>query len=195
MESLVQPITTTIVYSNGEEQRNRGNGFVIGDRFYTAYHNIQPAAQEIDFYRVELGGLSVQPLVVDIDHDLAAFEIPRALCLAWCNDLEFDLISPEAVEAVSWIRLEHGAQVWKRARVSNLAFKADLAGAAVGDCEDNLIVEIDQPFVPGSSGGPVFDATSGAIVGLIQGSFESRHGRVTGYYKPAQCVLARLALP
>lgn len=189
---LVQPIVTTIRYGDGSEQRNRGSGFVIGSRFYTAYHNLQAGALPVVGYEIELGDHAVRPLTVDAEHDLAVFEIPPALCARWCNDR---LLEPGGGDAtrVVWLQLVADGVVWRQGRVSNVAFKAPLPEGTSGQCEQNLVVEVDEAFAPGESGGPVFDADTGAVVGLIQGSFQHADGRETGYYKPARCVLDRLS--
>jgi len=193
-ESLVKPITTTIRYADGGQQRNQGAGFVVGTRFYTAFHNIQAAPQQVLTRRIVIGTVSVEPFAIDVEHDLAVFEVPPELCDRWCNDLAIDRFQPTDTAAVAWIRLDGDSQLWKQGQVTNVAFKAPLATDTIGGCEDNLVVEVDKPFIPGSSGGPVFDATSGAIVGIIQGSFTTMNGRVSGYYKPLQCVASRLEM-
>lgn len=194
LNQIVRPITTTVNFANGDLQMNRGNGFVVGHRFYTAYHNIQPPRGSIVRQHTEIGGFTVQPLAVDIEHDLAVFELPRDLCRSWCNHRRF--ASLEASEQVAWLQpvgADRATSVWRSGNFSNLAFKSPNADESVAECERNLVIEIDEPFYPGSSGGPVFDARSGAIVGLIQGSFEREGGQSTGYYKPVECVLARLS--
>ena len=47
LAALVHPITTTIRYADGAEQRNRGSGFVVGNRFYTASHNLAAGPGQI----------------------------------------------------------------------------------------------------------------------------------------------------
>jgi hypothetical protein len=53
--------------------------------------------------------------------------------------------------------------------------------------KSSLIVEVDTPFMPGSSGALVLDTATGRIIGIIQGSFEHTTGR-SGYFKPIHCV-------
>jgi hypothetical protein len=55
-------------------------------------------------------------------------------------------------------------------------------------CQNHLIVEVDTPFRPGTSGSPVFDAATDAVVGMIQGSLSRANGD-TGYFKPIACLL------
>jgi S1-C subfamily serine protease len=193
LNQIVRPITTTVSFDDGGLQMNRGNGFVIGHRFYTAYHNIQSPAGNIVHQHTEIGGFRVQPLAVDAEHDLAVFELPPDLCRSWCNGRQF--ASSVAAQQVTWLQPVDGDReisVWRYGNVSNLAFKSQGEDESLAECERNVVVEVDEPFYPGSSGGPVFDARSGAIVGLIQGSFEREDGESTGYYKPVECLLARL---
>ena len=193
LNKIVRPITTTVSFADGGLQLNRGNGFVIGHRFYTAYHNIQSPAGTIVHQHTEIGGFRVQPSAVDVEHDLAVFELPRDLCRSWCNGRRMDL--PGAAHKVAWLQPVEGDEeisIWRWGNVNNLAFKSQGAEEGLTECERNVVIEVDEPFYPGSSGGPVFDAHSGAIVGLIQGSFEREDGNSTGYYKPVECLLARL---
>lgn len=192
--AVVQPITTEIRFADGALQRNRGSGFVIGDRYYTAYHNLQAAPGIIVEQRILLAGQEVTPAAVDVGHDLAVFVVPASVCRSWCNGLALNE-DGLGVERVMWLSGSGAEAHWQRARVRNLAFKAAPVAHHDAGCDADLIVEIDAPFVPGDSGGPVFDPGSGRVVGLIQGSFEDRAGRTTGYFKPAACVRARLNRP
>ncbi len=188
---LVRPITTEVRFADGAVQRNRGSGFVIGDRYYTAYHNLQALPGLIVEHRILLGGEIVEPLAVDVGHDLAVFVLPASLCAAWCNDLV-----PETadfrLDTVMWLESASSNPRWERARVRNVAFKGPPEATRQDVCDANLIIEIETPFIPGDSGGPVFDPDTGTVVGLIQGSFEDQEGHSTGYFKPVSCVHARL---
>ena len=79
----------------------------------------------------------------------------------------------------------------KHGRVLNYAFMGDTLASAnaygMESCSANLIVEVDTPFLAGSSGSPIVDANTGQIIGIIQGSIESRDMR-SGYFKPINCV-------
>ncbi len=193
LNQIVRPITTTVSFADGGLQLNRGNGFVVGHRFYTAYHNIQSHTGSIVHQHTDIGGFRVQPSAVDVEHDPAVFELPPDLCRSWCNSRRIAL--PGAAQQVAWLQPvggDQGISVWRSGNVNNIAFKSQGADESLAACERNVVVEVDEPFYPGSSGGPVFDAHSGAIVGLIQGSFEREDGESTGYYKPVECLLARL---
>jgi hypothetical protein len=76
-------------------------------------------------------------------------------------------------------------------RVLNYAFLGDPSASSdpygMQGCKANLIVEVDTPFMPGSSGAPVLDTATGRIIGIIQGSIEHAAGR-SGYFKPIHCV-------
>ena len=51
-----------------------------------------------------------------------------------------------------------------------------------------MVIAVDQPFYPGSSGGPVWDLASNRLLGMVQGSFVRESGEQVGYYKPFSCV-------
>lgn len=187
----VHRVTTTIVYANGGRQKNEGSGFVVGEKFYTAYHNIQTALHTVADYQIEIGGVVVEPLAVDHEQDLAVFDVPAEICKSWCNELEPAVDRNFDVQEVTWLAFDGDGMVWRKGRFRNTAFKSAATEPQHDECANNLVVEIDQPFVPGTSGGPVFESATGTIVGLIQGSFETLDQQTTGYYKPMKCVLER----
>jgi S1-C subfamily serine protease len=189
MGSMVRPIMTTLYFADGAFQQNRGNGFIVGDLFFTAYHNIHTDRAVVEKV-VELGGVAVQPSLVDREHDLALFKVPPQLCAKWCNkDQLSDLPAGAQVIWVDDVDDITNEQAWRSGNVRNQAFKSAVDDGLPVGCEHDLVVEVDVPFYPGNSGGPVFDLQSGSIVGLIQGSFERPGGMTTGYYKPVECVL------
>ncbi len=193
MSSMVRPIMTTLYFADGAYQQNRGNGFIVGDLFFTAYHNIHTDRAVVDKV-VELGGVAVQPSLIDREHDLALFKVPKQLCANWCNeDRLSDLPAGGQVIWVDNVDDMTNQRAWRSANVRNTAFKSTVDDGLPVGCENDLVVEVDVPFYPGNSGGPVFDLQSGSIVGLIQGSFERPGGMTTGYYKPVECVLEWLA--
>ncbi|MGH7707265.1 MAG: S1C family serine protease [Vulcanimicrobiaceae bacterium] len=53
--------------------------------------------------------------------------------------------------------------------ISLSAFAGRIAGI------DKDALELDLPVIPGESGGPVFDAVSGAVLGLAESRFEDEH--------------------
>lgn len=52
-------------------------------------------------------------------------------------------------------------------------------------------IELDLPVIPGESGGPVFDATTGAVVGLAASSFDDE--RAIGFATPVDVVARFIA--
>jgi S1-C subfamily serine protease len=52
-------------------------------------------------------------------------------------------------------------------------------------------LEIDVPIIPGESGGPVFEATSGAVIGIAESRFEEE--RAIGFATPIDEAAAFLA--
>jgi len=55
-------------------------------------------------------------------------------------------------------------------------------------CDSDVVITVDKPFYPGSSGGPVWDLASNRLLGMVQGSFVRESGEQVGYYKPFSCV-------
>lgn len=51
----------------------------------------------------------------------------------------------------------------------------------------NGTIEIDVPIIPGESGGPVFDAQSGAVVGLAESRFDDE--RAIGFATPIDIIV------
>ena len=187
-DSDIHTISTAFLLSDGSIKRRSGSGFVVGNRYYTALHNIEPASDVVEA-TIELGGSVVEPSRIDVDHDLAMFELEGELCARLCSSEDLRTPGFQPNMAITWFRNVGDERTWKRAEITNVAY---LAPVTTGGCGDQLVVEVNQPFFPGSSGGPVFDLRSGAIVGLIQGSFESVDGDLTGFFKPIGCVEERL---
>ncbi len=52
-------------------------------------------------------------------------------------------------------------------------------------------IEIEVPIIPGESGGPVFDATSGAVVGIAESRFDEE--RAIGFATPIDLVKTFMA--
>ena len=50
----------------------------------------------------------------------------------------------------------------------------------------NGTIEIDVPIIPGESGGPVFDAQSGAVIGLAESRFDDE--RAIGFATPVDVI-------
>lgn len=183
----VQPITTEVAYNNGKAESQKGLGFVIGRQFVTVYHNISPRLSD-DLVRSQatyLGGFPVDPVFVNSDHDIAVFDIPTELCARWCDSADPQRSQPLVGARIRWP--SPGNKSWSVAFAKELIVKGPQI-VEFGSCNDNLVVEADAPFYPGSSGGPVIDSLTGEAIGVVQGSFTYADGRTQGYFKPLHCV-------
>lgn len=182
----VQPITTQITYQSGKTESQKGLGFIAGRLFVTVNHNIAPRLgdHEVDSRTIFLGQHRVEPSFVHAAHDIAVFEIPAELCNRWCG--ETSAAPTNALSGgVNWP--DPGNRSWSGAVVKDLIVKGPQT-SEFGSCRDDLVVEVDAPFYPGSSGGPVIDRDSGEAIGVVQGSFTYEGGRTFGYFKPLHCV-------
>ena len=50
----------------------------------------------------------------------------------------------------------------------------------------NGTIEIDVPIIPGESGGPVFDAQSGRVIGIAESRFDDE--RAIGFATPVDII-------
>ncbi|GEM_PF-7024595 len=195
LDKIVYPITTVTKFVGGQEERNRGSGFVVGNRFFTVNHNLTTAFPSLRVKStVFIDGMSVpQPILADKVHDVAVFELPEKLCARHCNDKEVDFAPNLTVsKKVYWLRKFENEFTLKEARIlSTVAFGDSKHKTDLG-CKNNTVVLVDQPFIPGSSGSPIMDAETGKIIGVIQGSVDEGE-KSKGYFKPINCVLAMLA--
>jgi S1-C subfamily serine protease len=55
----------------------------------------------------------------------------------------------------------------------------------------NGTMEIDVPIIPGESGGPVFDARSGEVIGIAESRFDDE--RAIGFATPVDVIARFLA--
>jgi S1-C subfamily serine protease len=55
----------------------------------------------------------------------------------------------------------------------------------------NGAIEIDVPIIPGESGGPVFDAATGNVIGLAESRFDDE--RAIGFATPVDVIARFLA--
>jgi len=196
-EQAVHHIRTFTKYSDGTSEVRHGTGFVVGRRFVTVFHNIDTLDNHGSYERrIELGGVLVDPLIVDEPNDIAIFAVPGFLCPTWCNDrdpasMQVDLAHDQPIGWFEFISPEDDRQ-WRQARIIEVMFKNYRGAAAETACDSDVVVAVDQPFYPGSSGGPVWDLASNRLLGMVQGSFVRESGEQVGYYKPFSCVLALL---
>lgn len=197
-ESAVHHIRTKTRYSDGYREERHGTGFVVGRRFITVYHNIDVLLSHGSYERsIQLGGINVHPSIVDVANDIAIFNLPDVLCATWCNESEPSVIAAdlELSQPVGWFEFvsPKDARQWRQARIIEVMFKNYGGAAADTVCDSGVVVAVDKPFYPGSSGGPVWDLASNRLLGMVQGSFVRESGEQVGYYKPFSCVQSLLA--
>jgi len=192
---LMRPITAITTFADGSTEVKHGQGFVVGNRLFTVYHtlalhldNVSPTKREI-----YVAGTLMTPVYTHSAYDIAIFEIPTAWCEPSCD--AWTVSNPPALKPdrqVYWVQEARGESSIVAGRIQHYAWLSAsppaLQAGGGAPCQRNLIVEVDTPFRPGTSGSPVFDATTDAIVGMIQGSL-MRTGGDTGYFKPMACLL------
>ncbi len=195
LDKLVQPITTVTEFIGGQQERNRGSGFVVGNRFFTVHHNLTTSFPSLRVKSTSfIDGMSVtQPVFFNKEQDVAVFDLSDRLCVKHCNKTEVDY-SPNLKKArkVYWLRKFQEDFILKEARIVGAVTFGDTHKPAGLSCGSQSVVLVDQPFIPGSSGSPLMDAETGKIIGVIQGSVDE-NGNSKGYFKPINCVLAMLA--
>lgn len=193
----VHDIRTSTLYEDGTREVRHGTGFVVGNQFFTVFHNIDVLEHHGTFERsIELGGVVVEPRLVDVRNDIAIFDLPTQLCAQWCNDRD-----PRAMpvnlsqrQSIGWYEFmaPDDDREWRQARIVEVVFKNYDAATPDTACKSDVVIAVDQPFYPGSSGGPVWDLTSNRLLGMVQGSFVRESGEQVGYYKPFSCVQSLL---
>lgn len=192
LAEIVRLVRTETEFADESIELNVGSGFVAGRYFFTVYHNLIASRDGFVKQTVSVDGDTLKPVFIDPYQDVAVFELTDELCRRHCNDLTFDTIPTlEYGRPVFWLRKVEAQWELKESTMLNLAvfdrIQADAGHDNAYKCADNLVVEVEEPFVPGSSGAPVVDAMTGRIVGIIQGSFKSGNER-TGFFKPIHCV-------
>lgn len=198
LADIVQLVKTRTEFSDRSVEFNVGSGFVVGRYFITVYHNLLASRSRFVRQTVSVDGVPLSPIFIDKNQDIAVFELPDELCRRYCNQLRVAVApSFERGRPVYWLRKVEAKWELKESTILNLAvfdrMQSDVEPGGPFRCSDNLVVEVEEPFVPGSSGAPVVDALTGQIIGVIQGSFESNNER-TGFFKPIHCVGFQQAL-
>lgn len=197
LADIVQLVKTKTEFADRSIEYNIGSGFVVGSYLITVYHNLLASRSRFIRQTVSVDGVELSPIFIDENQDIAVFELGGELCRRYCNELRVAAEpSFERGRPVYWVRKVEAQWELKQGTILNLAvFDRTQSGGKPDSpfrCTDNLVVEVDEPFVPGSSGAPVVDALTGQIIGVIQGSFESNNER-TGFFKPIHCVGFRQA--
>lgn len=198
LAEIVRLVKTETEFADHSIESNVGSGFVVGKYFLTVYHNLLASRDGYVRQTISVDGLPLSPVFVDAYQDIAVFELSGELCRRYCNELRIDAAPTlEHGRPIYWVRKREAKWELMESTMLNLAvFDRIESGVDAKDpyrCSDNLVVEVEEPFVPGSSGAPVVDAVTGRIIGIIQGSFESDNQR-TGYFKPIHCVGFQQAL-
>ncbi|MFK8067178.1 MAG: trypsin-like peptidase domain-containing protein [Gammaproteobacteria bacterium] len=195
LDKIVQPITTVTEFVGGQQERNRGSGFVVGNRFFTVNHNLTTAFPSLRVKSTSfIDGMSVSnPVFSNKEQDVAVFDLSDRLCVKYCNDTEVDFTPDFSSERkVYWLRKFEDDFILKEANILGSVTFGSINTPAELTCDDKSVVLVDQPFIPGSSGSPIMDAESGKIIGVIQGSVDEDDDS-KGYFKPINCVLAMLS--
>lgn len=198
LAEIVQLVRTETEFADRSVEFNVGSGFVVGRYFITVYHNLLASRSRYIRQTVSVDGVALSPVFVDENQDIAVFELTDELCKRYCNELRVAAApNYEPGRPVYWVRKIEANWEIKESTILNLAvfdrMQSGVEHESPFRCSDNLVVEIEKPFVPGSSGAPVVDALTGQIIGIIQGSFETDDER-TGFFKPIHCLGFRQAL-
>ncbi|MGI9323597.1 MAG: S1 family peptidase [Pseudomonadales bacterium] len=196
LEQRTRVIVTHSRRSDGSVQENRGSGVVVGHFFLTAHHNLRPGPRgRFRGHASFLAEIPVQPEYIDPQADIAIIRIPPSLCASWCEASD-DLPESDSdlEDTVRWYRdpastteVDPG---WRQARVLSRTWSLphrQTVGSLSSDCDAGLVLEVDQPFLPGSSGAGVWDSNN-RLVGIAQGSYQTQDGNQTGYFKPLRCI-------
>lgn len=195
-EQQLQGIQTKTTFRNGRTLVNSGVGFVLGNLFFTVNHNLDPG-YAVRHYSTQsyLDGIPVRAIAVDATNDLAVIRIPPALCATWCNKIELpDAARIGLQQQVEWRSNRTPNKQWQQANVLSITQRGENGQDAQRntDCQNGLVVEITEPFLPGSSGTAVWDTQTQQLLGMVQGSYERTDGSSSGYFKPLACILEHL---
>jgi S1-C subfamily serine protease len=165
-----------------------GSGFVVesgtwGSRFLTAQHVIENARR----LRVTIGNARTVParvVAADVKMDIAIVEA-----------LEPNL---HVVRLGSDAQLKPGMQIGVAGYPIPDAFADENLGLDTSVFSGRLssvrrdALELDIPVIPGESGGPVFDARTGEVIGIAESRFEEE--RAIGFAIPIEDIRRFLAM-
>ncbi len=180
LEALVRPGVVRIIDPAGE---TRGTGFVVARRVFTCAHVVENVS--LGELAVEAGGggiVAVRSLVVNLDLDVAMLEIGIELPSLAIGSFE----RPAEVLSIGFPDVEGvtGPIVMWDEISGNTAIRYGESGATfalpdVWSLPNGLVA-------PGSSGAPLIDAASGAVVGMIVAGLDSSSGRsgLAGFVQP-----------
>lgn len=197
LEHRTRVITTYSERPDGTIVENRGSAVLVGQHLLTVLHNLQPpAAQGALKVSSYVDGHQVTPIYTDAAMDVAVMPIPDALCPQWCTqDVDLPAKDPSLNDSIRWYRNPATGTAdppgWHAATVMGRTWSQpdEGSGSTPEGCSAGLVLEVNRPFRPGISGAGIWDAQD-RLVGIAQGSFRTRDGRETGYFKPLRCIRA-----
>ena len=162
------PKSIVIIGEDGEknEELNRNvNGFVLGDKYFTAEH-VYTNASRVGDGRLVVNGRVLDLIGADEDRDVAVFQLPKEL-EDHMNDYEFnpDVRIYQGQEVIvygspGYYFFENRKGLFRNGRVifPNYFFnKKDLNG----------LVYFESSVRIGDSGSPVLDAMTGDVLGTL----------------------------
>jgi len=196
---IVQPLRTVTEMSDGRVIDGAGSAFAVGSKLITAMHNLDgPQNQHVARHYAMYAGTALSASQTLPLHDVASMPIPDQMCAEVCNQLSHfaSLSETYPEQTIIWAQHDRDEPLIMQASVIGFAALAPEGsdGSAVrpGSCNDNLVVLVDLPFEPGSSGGPVLDLATGKLMGMVLGTLEelTLESGVTraGFFKPAACI-------
>lgn len=193
LDRIVRSIRTVAELADGSTKAYVGGGFVVGQRYFTVHHNLDVRSPGVIRTTSYIDGVALRPTRVSRAEDLAVIDLPSALCGRFCNEDRLRSVPKlRSGQEVHWLRKLPGEYSWKSARVMGYAFLegewTPVEEITDRACDQNVIVEVDVPFVSGTSGSPVVDSETGRIVGIVQGSLERSNG-ASGFFKPIECAM------
>lgn len=194
----LKQIQTKTTFRNGRTLVNTGVGFILGNLFFTVNHNLDPGYR-VTHYNTQsyLANVPVEAIAIDATNDLAVIRIPPILCATWCNRLLIpDASNIGLQQTVEWLGKGKAPLGWQQAEVLSLTKREAVQTTPPTStaCQRGLVVEITQPFQPGTSGTAVWDAQTHQLLGMAQGSYERANGAESGYFKPLACIIEHLQL-
>jgi hypothetical protein len=194
----------------GNRALSLGSGFFVSPRvFLTCYHVVNGTSnphQDGDTYHLVNNPAPSSGVVHQIpnttvgkevhlfqDADMALFTLPTAPAEQAFVDLDYGLLQQGADIGVAGYPLPNLVVIDKQLRYDGLLYRvargtvtatynAPMDGDQVKSKEAVPMIEVNFLFVPGNSGGPIFRANNGSVVGYVHGfranTIVQRHSQV-----------------
>ncbi len=162
---------------DGEERlEENGNGFVLGDKYFTAYHVYRQVFADRN-KRLVVNGRVLNCLGFDTFSDVAVFQLPKEL-EDHMNDYEFD---PNVRIYVGQRVLIYGNPNGYFFTHSEGFFKEGVVRKLnkLSICNRGF-VDYNAFTIGGDSGSPVLDAETGDVLGAVVGVYEEKKGTFMG---------------